>query len=170
MLFDQFFDNPQRPGPPCENLASGLRYAAKMARRREKERHGADELFLDGEWNVADLTSDVVKSLKKSEPVLSGGVELQRLAAASYRATQQQPRKNEFKKTQRDRVRAERRTCRALAPPKLRGKHRPRLPESLRLLYGAGEDTENRLFEILEPVPCAIDYASPCMPCLPDGT
>ena len=51
----------------------------------------------------------------------------------------------------------ERRELRARRP-KLRGSHRLRLPESLRVLYGAGEDAERRLFQFMERGQAADEY------------
>ena len=79
------------------------RYAAKQAKRKGSERHGADELFLDGNWSVPDLTPELVNSIKKSVPVLSGGIELQRIAASNHWAEKQQPHKNSLKRIQRSR-------------------------------------------------------------------
>ena len=134
------------------------RYAAKQAKRKGSERHGADELFLDGNWSVPDLTPELVHSIKNSVPVLSGGIELQRIAASNHWAEKQQPHKNSLLRKQRSRKKLEQCSRRALAPSKLRGRHRQRLPESLRMLYGAGEDTERRLFETLDRVQRADEY------------
>ena len=51
----------------------------------------------------------------------------------------------------------ERRDLRARRP-KLRGSHRLRLPESLRVLYGAGEDAERCLFQFMERAQASDEY------------
>ena len=40
----------------------------------------------------------------------------------------------------------------------MRGSHRRRLPDSLRVLYGAEEDAEKRLFQFMERGQQADDY------------
>ena len=55
------------------------KYLEKIHKRKWKEHNGADEWFLNGEWDVANYTARDIESVRTSKPVLSGGRELLRV-------------------------------------------------------------------------------------------
>ena len=121
-------------------------YAEKRLKRKGSERVGWDERFLDGEWDVTALTSEQMFRLNHSSPCLSGGRALASLAAVQFRAAQQLPQEKNRSQLRREERQRAQRQHRVLGRPMLPGKHRPLLPDSLRKLYGAGEETQKRLF------------------------
>ena len=125
-------------------------YAEKRLKRKGKVHDGWDERFLDGEWDVTALTSEKMHDLNSSSPCLSGGRALASLAAVQFRAAQQLPQEKNRSQLRREGRRRAQREHRVLGRPKLSGKHRPRLPDSLRKLYGAGEETQKRLFGFMD--------------------
>ncbi len=96
------------------------------------------------------LTSEQMRELNHSSPCLSGGRALASLAAVQFRAAQQLPQEKNRSQLRREERRRDQREHRVLGRPKLSGKHRPRLPDSLRKLYGAGEETQKRLFGFMD--------------------
>ena len=110
-------------------------FSAKAARRKGKHHQGADELFLSGEWKLADFTAGQLQRVTQSLAVLSGGKELQQYARSL------QP-ENQRRWNQKYRRKMREQTARRAHNPKLPGTCRPRLPESLRALYGASEAAE----------------------------
>ena len=125
-------------------------YAAKKKKLKGRQCDGWDERFLDGEWDVTALTSEQMRELNHSLPCLSGGRALASLAAVQFRAAQQLPQEKNRSQLRREGRRRAQREYRVLGRPKLSGKHRPRLPDSLRKLYGAGEETQKRLFGFMD--------------------
>ena len=125
-------------------------YVQKQKKRKGKARVGWDERFLAGEWDVTALTSEQMRELNHSLPCLSGGRALASLAAVQFRAAQQLPQEKNRSQLRREGRRRAQREHRVLGRPKLSGKHRPRLPDSLRKLYGAGEETQKRLFGFMD--------------------
>eukprot|EP00974_Lingulodinium_polyedra_P128479 11206249-Lingulodinium_polyedra.AAC.1 len=105
-------------------------YIAKTAKRKGQKWQGADERFLNGEWDLTACTGDELNSINHSSPVLSGGKALQRHAQTL--AKRRKPEDNQRWQDARRRKRRERQARRTLNP-KLPGTARPRLPESLRV-------------------------------------
>ena len=97
--------------------------------------------------------------LHNSKPLLSGGRELLR-AALAYHAREHRPQHNSRTKHNKDvaTLRAEQRRARRALHPRLPGTHRRRLPDSLRVLYGASEEAEQRLFSFMERAQAADAY------------
>ena len=93
--------------------------------------------------------------ISHSEPVLSGGQSLM-TGLQQFVARRQRRSRSRSQGSRRRRIKEQR--ARHVQHPRLRGSHRPRLPDSLRVLYGAGEDTERRLFQFLERAQAADDY------------
>ena len=56
------------------------------------------------------------------------------------------------------RRKSQERRQRRVEHPRLRGSHRRRLPDSLRVLYGAAEDAEQRLFDFMDRAQAADEY------------
>ena len=127
------------------------RYLEKVSKWKGSTRDGADEYFLRGLWDITTLDAAALKMLHNSKPLLSGGRELLR-AALAYHAQEQRPeyvsrkRRNKAVAIQR----AEQRRARRALHPRLPGTHRRRLPDSLRVLYGASEEAEQRLFSFMD--------------------
>ena len=96
------------------------------------------------------LTSEQMHDFNSSLPCLSGGRALAPLAAVQFRAAQQLPQEKNRSQLRREERRRAQQEHRVLGRPKLSGKHRPRLPDSLRKLYGAGEETQKRLFGFMD--------------------
>ena len=114
-------------------------FSAKAARRKGKHHQGADELFLSGEWKLADFTGDQLQRVTQSLAVLAGGKELQQYARL---LAQHQVPENKRHWDQKHRRKQREQTARRAHNPKLPGTCRPRLPESLRALYGASAAAE----------------------------
>ena len=118
----------------------------------------ADDRFLWGEWNIVDLVPDA-QSILQSHPVLSGGELLKTgLQELIRHKEKEKERRSRSRSKSLRRSEIKERSARHLQQPRLRGAHRPRLPDSLRVLYGAGEDTERRLFQFMERAQVADEY------------
>jgi hypothetical protein len=130
-------------------------YQEKISKRKGSVHDGADEYFLQGRWDLTSLDAAAVQVLNNSMPVLSGGQELLRAALAKHR-----PQRTSGKKRSKEVAgqQAEQRRARRVLNPRLPGNHRRRLPDSLRVLYGASEEAEHRLFSFLERAQAADAY------------
>ncbi len=96
------------------------------------------------------MTSEQMFSPNHSSPCLPGGRALASLAAVQFRSVQQLPKEKNRSQLRREERRRAQQEHRVLGRPKMCGNHRPRLPDSLRKLYGAGEETQKRLFGFMD--------------------
>ena len=132
------------------------RFGEKVGKKGGKD--SADDRFLWGEWNIVDLVPNA-QSILQSQPVLSGGKLLKTgLQELIRHKEKEKERRSRSRSKSLRRSEIKERSARHLQQPRLRGAHRPRLPDSLRVLYGAGEDTERRLFQFMERAQVADEY------------
>ena len=143
-------------------LTEELPRYVKKEQKTQIARDSADGRFFWGEWKIVDLVQDA-QSILQSRPILSGGKLLKTGLQELIRHKEKEKERRSRSKREKERKSLRRseikeRSARHLQQPRLRGAHRPRLPDSLRVLYGAGEDTERRLFQFMERAQVADEY------------
>ena len=67
-------------------LGEWQQYREKVRQRRGQGKLGADERFLDGDWDIGAYSDADLKAVKLSSPLLSGGKDLEMATTFSYRA------------------------------------------------------------------------------------
>ena len=125
-------------GQPGEMVA----YNEKRSRLKGNMRRGADEYFLEGNWDVAGFISEDFQRIGRSKAVLSGGQALQQhVEAHAQRKHLERDRQWQAEARAKEK---EQRQNRAALNPKVPGTDRLRQPEALRALYGASKEAERR--------------------------
>ena len=110
-------------------------YLENVPKRKGRVSDGADEYSLHGRWDITSLDAATHKLLHKSEPVLSGGQALLRVALAHHAALHQPKDLERYtRKNAATTQRTEQRRTRRALNPRLPSSHRRRLPEGLRVL------------------------------------